>query len=70
MKTSKHTYWAINRHKKTATLLHGFIDFEHVQGCFRAGILMPDGAPANGIGRSISVKDFERRATTSGYTVL
>lgn len=63
-------FFAMNRERKTAVLLTGFLCWEHVQACFRVGFLMPDGNSADGIGRSISVPDFQKRAAHSGFTVL
>ena len=62
-------FFALNREKKIATELPGFTFWEEVQGAFRCGILLPDGTPANGIGRC-EPETFNDRAGRSGYRII
>jgi len=63
------TFFAINRENKTVVELKNFDSWEHVQGCFRVGIRMPDGTQANGIGRCPG-KSLAVRASRSGFKLL
>ena len=64
------TFFAMNHHTKTATLLTGFACWELVQGAFRCGLRLPDGTDANGIGRHRSEQTFRSQARRCGYTVI
>lgn len=62
-------FLAFNRSRKTVCDMPGFICWEHLQGAFRCGIIMPDGKAANGIGR-YSGDDLAAAAKQSGLTLI
>ena len=63
-------FYALNKEKKTVALVQGFEFWMQVQGAFRAGIQLPDGTCANGIGRSRSIEKFKKACSVSGFTIL
>ncbi len=67
MKTKTVSFFAINRNAKTVCALPGFADWDHVRSAFYVGLVMPDGRPANGIGRTANLA---AAAAKSGYRLL
>lgn len=70
MKSTTEVFYALNRNNHTAVVLDGFSCWEHVQGAFRCGIVMPDGHNATGIGRCGSLAHFKSRANFGEWSVL
>jgi hypothetical protein len=62
------TLFVMNSKTNTAAIFKASC-FEELQAMFRVGIGLPDGTPANGIGRCKSVQDFERKALAGGTRV-
>lgn len=61
-------FFVMNRKLNTAALFDASC-FEHLQAMFRVGIALPDGTPANGIGRCLSEAAFAIRADRGGTRI-
>jgi hypothetical protein len=64
----REVYFVMNRDLNTAAIFNAS-SFEELQAMFHVGIGLPDGTPANGIGRSKSEKAFLEKAKRGGTRV-